>query len=133
MEQRTVMRYSMAFKQQVANDLESGRFVSILDAQEHYGICGNGTIQSWLKRYGKHHLCAKVIKVEAPDEKDQIRQLKQRIKQLEQALGRTQADKVLEEAFLEIACGALGQDVEAFKKKVGIARSIPPKNTPEKR
>jgi transposase len=133
MEQRTVMRYSMAFKQQVANDLESGRFDSVLQAQEHYGICGNGTIQRWLKRYGKQHLCARVIRVETPDEKDQIRQLKQRIKQLEQTLGRTQAEKVLGDAFLEIACETLGQDVDAFKKKVGTPLSMPPKNSPDKR
>jgi len=118
----------MAFKQQVVSDLESGRFSSQLEAQWHYGICGNGTIQRWLKYYGKNHLCARVIKVEKPDEKDRIRQLKQQIKQLEQALGRTQADKILNEAFLEIACEDLGQEVEAFKKKVDTRLSIRPKS-----
>jgi len=132
MEQRVVMRYSMAFKQQVVRDLESGRFVSILAAQEHYGICGNGTIQDWLKRYGKQHLCARVIKVETPDEKDQMRQLKQRIKQLEQALGRTQAENVLNQEFLKLACDGLGQEVEVFKKKVGTRLCMPPKNAPGK-
>lgn len=132
MEQRVVMRYSMAFKQQVVRDLESGRFVSILAAQEHYGICGNGTIQDWLKRYGKQHLCARVIKVETPDEKDQMRQLKQRIKQLEQALGRTQAENVLNQEFLKLACDGLGQEVEVFKKKVGTPLCMPPKNAPGK-
>lgn len=130
MEQRTVIRYSTAFKQQVVNALESGRFRSQLEAQSHYGICGNGTIQRWLKYYGKDHLCARIIKVEKPDEKDQIRHLKHQIKQLEQALGRTQADNILNEAFLEIACEDLGQEVEAFKKKVGTKLSILPTNNP---
>ena len=66
--------------------------------------------------------------MEKPDEKDRIRQLKQQIKQLEQALGRTQADKILNEAFLEIACEDLGQEVEAFKKKVDTRLSIRPKS-----
>lgn len=126
MEHRTVIRYSTAFKQQVVRDLESGRFASIRQAQEHYGIRGDGQIQIWLRRYGKEYLCPRRIRVEKPDEKDQIRQLKKKIKQLEQALGRTQADHVLNETFLEIACEELGQDVEVFKKKVDIEASIRP-------
>lgn len=126
MEPKTVIRYSTAFKQQVVRDLEAGRFASFRQAMEHYGIRGNGRIQNWLREYGKEHLCGRVIRVEKPNEKDQIQQLKKKIKQLEQALGRTQADKVLNETFLEIACEELGQDVEAFKKKVGIEASIKP-------
>jgi transposase len=133
MELRSVLRYSMAFKQQVVSDLESGRFGSIGAAQEHYGIMGASTIPRWLRKYGKNHLCARVIRVEKPDERDQIRTLKKRIKELEQALGRTQADKVLSETFFEIACEELGQEPETFKKKVGSGPSIKPKNDPKKK
>jgi hypothetical protein len=61
-----------------------------------------------------------------PDEKDQIKQLKSQVKQLQQALGRTQAEKVLNEAFLEIACEKLGEDVEEFKKKADSQQSAKP-------
>lgn len=132
MEQRVVMRYSMAFKQQVVKDLESGRFGSIGQAQRHYGITGAVTIRKWLHRYGKDHLCPKVVRVEKPDEKDQIRQLKQRIQQLEQALGQTQAENVLNQEFLKLACDGLGQEVEVFKKKVGTPLCMPPKSAPGK-
>lgn len=126
MASRVVIRYSAAFKQQVVSDLESGRFGSLQSAQEHYGIGGLGTVQNWLRKYGKNHLCTRVVKVEKPDEKDQVRQLKKKIRELEQALGRTQAENVLNQSFLEIACQGLGEDVEAFKKKADTRRSIRP-------
>jgi hypothetical protein len=132
MVQKLVYRYSIAFQQQVVGDLEEGRFHSINEAKEHYGIRGDGTIQRWLNRYGRNRICPKVVRVEKPNEKDQIRQLKKRVRQLEQALGRTQADKVLNEAFLELACEKLGQDVKSFKKKADIEASIGPKRDTKK-
>jgi hypothetical protein len=67
-------------------------------------------------------LVPKVVRVEKPDEADQIRQLKQEIRQLQEALGRTQLENVLNESFLEIACERLGEEVEAFKKKAATKR-----------
>ena len=130
MKQRTVFRYSISFKQQVIQQLESGRFCSISEAQEHYGIKGSETIQNWLRRYGRNHLCAKVIRVEKPDEKDQIRTLKKQIKQLKEALGQTQAERILNEEFLKIACEQLGQEVETFKKKADIVLFTDPEKDP---
>ena len=97
--------------------MEAGRFSSINEAKEHYGIRGDNTIQLWLRKYGRNHLCPRIVRVEMPDEKGQIKQLKKQVKQLQQVLGRTQAEKVINEAFLEIACEKLGEDVEEFKKK----------------
>jgi transposase-like protein len=117
MEQKVVYRYSTAFKRQVVDELESGRFGSVNQAKEHYGIAGCGTINGWVRRLGRNDLCAKVVKVEKPDEKDQVRQLSKQVKELEQLLGRKEAEKALNDAFLEMACEELGVDVEEFKKK----------------
>jgi len=117
MEQKIVVRYSEAFKIQVVNDLESGRFDNINQATKHYGIKGPCTITKWLKKYGRNHLCPKVIYVKKPNEQDQIKQLRKEIKELQMALGITQTEKVLEKSFLKIACEKLGTDVEDFKKK----------------
>ena len=122
MRQNTVYRYSMSFKQQVIEQLEAGRFSSINEAKEHFGIRGEYTIQKWLRKYGRNHLCPKVVRVEKPDEKNRIRELKKQIRQLKEALGQTQAEKVLGQAFLEIACEKLGEDVDEFKKKADIVR-----------
>ena len=119
MDRRIIVRYSMSFKQQVVRELESGRFSSISEVKEHYGITGASTIQNWLVKYGRNHLCPKVVRVEKPNEKDQILQLKRQIKQLKEALGQTQAENVINQEFLKIACEQLGRDVESFKKKAG--------------
>lgn len=130
MQPKTEIRYSVAFKQQVVADLENGRFGTILAASEHYGIRGAVTIRRWLQRFGKNHLIPKVVRVEKPDEADQIRQLKKQIRQLQEALGKTQMKSVLNESFLEIACERLGVDVEAFKKKVATKGSTDPGSEP---
>lgn len=121
-----VYRYSVCFKRQVVWELESGRFASIEAARRHYDIGGSQTIKGWLKRFGKNHLRAKVVRVEKPDEADRVRQLQRRIQDLERALGRTQAENVLNAEYLKIACEQLGQEVEAFKKKPVGGRSTPP-------
>jgi transposase len=125
MGQRTVVRYSSCFKRQVVADLESGRLSSIEAARAHYGIGGATTIQRWLGQLGKNHLQAKVVRVQRPDEVDQMRQLKQRIVELERALGRTAAENVLHAEYLKQACDAMGEDVEAFKKKSAGGLSTP--------
>ncbi len=121
MNQRIIVRYSMSFKHQVVKELESGRFSSISQAKEHYGIAGAETIRNWLVRYGRNHLCPKVVRVEKPEEKNQIQELKKQIKQLKEALGQTQAENVINQEFLKIACEQMGQDLDSFKKKAGTA------------
>ena len=124
MSQSILIRYSNSFKRQVVSEIESGRFDNINQAQRHYGITGCGTVRRWLEQFGRNHLCPKVIRVEKPNEKDRIRELKKQVRQLKEALGQTQAEKVIGDAFLEIACEDMGVDVEEFKKKVDIKRSI---------
>lgn len=113
---RVIKRYSECFKRQVVDELESGRFDSITQARLHHGIPGTTTVQAWIKNYGRNHLQAKVVRVEKPDEQDQLRAYKKRVSQLEQALGKTQAENVLNATFLKLACEWMGQDVENFKK-----------------
>ena len=120
----TQIRYSESFKMQVIKELESGEFSSLNRAQSHYGIKGSMTIKKWLKRYGRNHLISKVVRVEAPDEKQRIQELKDQNRQLKIALGETQAENLLNQAFLEIACRDLGQDLDSFKKKVATKQSI---------
>lgn len=129
MDQRIIVRYSMSFKQQVVEELESGRFSSILKAKEHYGIAGAGTVRSWLVKYGRNHLCPKVVRVEKPNEKDKILELKKQIRQLKEALGQTQAENVINQEFLKIACEEMGKDVESFKKKAGTELFTKPDNS----
>lgn len=130
MDERVIVRYSIAFKRQVVEELESGRFSSICQARAHYGIAGGSTIKNWLRHYGRNELCAKVVRVEKPNEKDQIQGLKKQLRQLKEALGQTQAEKVIGEEFLKMACEKMGVDVEDFKKKAVGRLFTGPKTDP---
>jgi transposase-like protein len=126
MRNRVQIRYSACFRQRVISELESGRFASAEAARVHYGIGGSSTIDKWLRRYGRNHLRAKVVIVQVPDEIDQLKALRQQVAELERALGRTQAQSVLNRSYLELACEELGQDVEVFIKKGDGRRCIGP-------
>ena len=126
MNSRTIVRYSLAFRRQVVSDLEDGRFDSIEAARVHYGIGGMPTIKGWLRRFGKNHLIPKVVVVQKPNEKDQIRQLKRQVQELQRVLGKSHVREVLSEEFLRMACEQLGQDMESFKKKAATKQGTPP-------
>ena len=79
---RQVIRYSEAFKLQVISELESGKLSSIFEAQRRYGIRGGQTVQNWLKKYGRNHLMNKIIKVQTPKDRDEVKELKKRIREL---------------------------------------------------
>ena len=117
MQRSVVVRYSESFRQQVVADIEAGRFASVNQARLHYGIKGEATVTKWLRKYGREKLSPKVIRVEKPDEKKEIIELRKKVKELQNALGYTQAENVLNQSFLKLACRDLGCDVEEFKKK----------------
>lgn len=117
MEERIIHRYSQAFKRQVVEELESGRFTSIKEAGLHHGISGATTVRDWVRRFGKNHLLAKVVRVEQVGEVDVIVDLRRQIERLQKALGQTQAQNLLNAEYLKLACEQMGQGVEDFKKK----------------
>jgi transposase len=120
------IRYSMSFKRQVVEELESGRFRSIQEARDHYGIGGTMTVRRWLERFGKNHLLPKVVRVEKPGEANELRRLKQENRQLREALGEAHLKSVLDASFLKLACQRFGEDPESFKKKHGMPPSLTP-------
>lgn len=118
-EVRRVMRYSEAFKRKVVEELETGVVSSVNEAQRRYGIRGSMTVRRWVRRLGKNHLLAKVVRVETPDEKHEIDQLRRQVRELEHALAQTRMKELLAEAQFEILCQEQGiRDIEAQKKKV---------------
>ena len=101
---KEVIRYSDAFKLQVVSELESGKFKCIFEARKRYDIRGCGTIENWMKKYGKNHLLNKVVIVQTTEEKDQLKAMKREIHELKAALGDAYLDLRLEKAWVEIAC-----------------------------
>jgi transposase-like protein len=112
-----VIRYSEAFKMGVVRELESSG-LTFGELQRKYGIGGEGTVQYWVRKYG-NGTRGKVIRVQKPEEIDQLKQAKDRVRLLEMALADANVELVLERAYMRLACERAGiTDLEGFKKKV---------------
>ena len=130
---KAVVRYSEGFKLQVVSELESGKFKCIFKARTRYGIKGCGTIERWLRKYGKNHLLNKVVRVESPKDRDQLKEMKAEIRELKSALADAHLDLRLERAWFELACEAGGiADIDSFKKKAGTTPCIKHRKTKKK-
>jgi transposase len=115
---RLAIRYSEAFKLQVVRELEAGRFESPGEARRAYGVKGNGTVEKWVRRFGKDHLLGKVVRVMKADEQAEVQALRKQVRELKAALADAHLDLKLDAAYLKIACRTAGiEDVEGFKKK----------------
>ncbi len=99
--QRIFHRYSLAFKQKVVSEIESGK-LSISEAKKIYDIAGCGTIPQWLKKLGKAHLMNKVIHIQMKDEKDKIKLLEQQKRALESALAQAQLKIITLESTIKV-------------------------------
>ena len=119
----TTIRYSEAFKLEVIDSLSTCKYKSIADAKRAFGITGCGTVERWLVKYGREEFLNKTIRIETVKERDEKKELRKRIKDLETALADAHIDGTLEHAFLEIACERLGVDIETFKKKHALTLS----------
>lgn len=120
-DQRVVKKYSSAFKLKVVNEIESGK-LSINQAMEIYDIGGNATISRWIKNLGKSHLLSKIVRIEMKDETDKVKELKERVRQLEKLLANKELDNLMNEAFLELLAEDNEVDLDEFKKKVDKER-----------
>ena len=116
-------RYSESFKRQVVDEIDRGKFLSPYKAQKAYDIRGNGTIERWIRKYGREDLLPKRIRIETMQEVDRLKEARKRIKELEAALADAHIDNCLEHAFLEIACERMETDLDDFKKKDALTLS----------
>ena len=101
METVTIKRYSLAFKQSVVREYENGESLSGL--QRKYGISGAATIKNWVERFGRYGTRHKLMVIQKPEEQQRIRELEERITELEKALAQITLDKLMLLATLEVA------------------------------
>ena len=86
---KIVIRYSEAFKHQIVKEIEEGG-LALEEVRVKYGIKGYSTIQGWIKRIGKLGALPKIVRVETPDEKSQIKELERQVQELKNSLAETQ-------------------------------------------
>jgi transposase len=108
---KEVRQYSLAFKQMIVDQVESGKF-TISEAKRTYDIGGWGTIPKWLKRFGKDHLLNKVVRIEMKGEKDRIKELERQKRELESALAQAHLKNICLEALIESVEEHYGVDVK---------------------
>lgn len=115
--------YSEAFKRQVVDELGRGKHRSIEAARRAYGIKGAPTVYTWVRKYGSEDLLPKRVKVETLKERDELKEARKRIRDLECAVANAHMDYCLEKGYLQAACDRLGEDMDAFKKKFAMTLS----------
>jgi transposase len=120
--ERKVIRYSEAFKQQVVQEIESGKH-SFASARKTYGITGGPTLNCWFKKLGKLDSIPMIIRVEKPNEKDRVKDLERQIRELKNSLAETQVRYLVAESYFEVVCEQQGLDAEQVKKKLEAKRS----------
>lgn len=119
------IRYSEAFKVAVVRELEEND-LPFAHVRQKYGIKGCETVQKWVRKYGNGSR-GKVIRVQKPEEIDEVKRLKERMRRLETALADANLDLALERAYTRLACERAGiKDVEEFKKKAHGQPGTPP-------
>jgi len=129
-DQKTIIRYSTAFKQKVVSEIESGKF-SIETARKIYDIGGGSTIHSWIKKFGKNHLLSKVVRIEMKDEKDKLKELENQKQQLESALAQAHLKLICLESLIESVEEYYSIDVKKnFGTQVQQELLQKPKNNP---
>ena len=98
--QGVTYRYSLAFKQKVVSEIESGQ-LTVADAKRIYDIPHSNTIYRWIRQLGKNHLIKKVIRVEMKDEKDKLKELERKNRELESALAQSHLKNIALESVIE--------------------------------
>lgn len=117
-----VIRYSEAFKRQVVEEYEAEGGGNLQELRRKYDIRGAGTIQRWVRKYGRQHLLPKVVRVETMEERDELRRLRQEVRELKEALCRSRVELLVAESYVELACEEMGRPVEEFKKNAASRR-----------
>lgn len=119
----TSIRYSEAFKRQVVEQIDRGKYHTAEEARRAYGIRGTMTVGRWIRAYGRAELQVKRVRIETMQEIDEMKAARKRIRELEGALADAHMDCLLEHAFLEIACERMDTTPEDFKKKHALTLS----------
>ena len=113
--QNAGIRYSEAFKMAVVREVEE-QDLPFEQVRRKYGIGGCWTVQGWVRKLG-HGSRGKRIRVEKPEEINELARLRAELRRAKEALADAHIDLALERAFTELACERAGVDAAEFKKK----------------
>jgi transposase-like protein len=111
-ERKTLIRYSISFKQKVVKEIEA-EGLNISEVARRYDIKGGQTIQNWIRKFGQNHLLSKIVRVEMKGEKDRVKELEGELKRVKLAL----ADATLKNDVLETIITMVNDHYQTDVKK----------------
>lgn len=110
--------FSPTLRKEVVGLVESGK-VSVSGAAREYMVTRN-TIYRWIHRYSTYNKKGATLVVDKDSHSEKIKQLQQKIAELEQAVGHKQMQIDYYEKFIDLASEEVGEDL---KKKYDSAAS----------
>jgi len=114
-------RYSEGFKLKILSELSSGKY-SKNQLSKIYGIQAS-TMNEWVRKYERTDLMNTRIMVETKDEISRLKALQKEIEQLKKVIVKKDLDRLVDDAYLEVAAQKLGyKTVAELKKKLNINR-----------
>ncbi len=124
---RKLRRYSEEFKKDIVQLFEQGKF-SVCQMERLYGV-SNGTIYQWIYKYSTFNEKGYRIIEMKKSQTNKVKQLEQRIKELERLVGRKQIEIDYLETMMEVAKEELDIDI---KKNFGTPRLEKPESRKKK-
>jgi transposase len=107
--------FSETLKRKIVHDIEKGK-ASIMRVMGEYDV-RRQTVYKWLNKYSRHLQSNKTIVIQMDSEAYKTKELENRIKELEAALGRKQLEVDYLNKMIELGKEKLGVDL---KKKLEI-------------
>lgn len=101
-ERSRIYRYSEAFKKQVMDEIESGKY-TIHQAKKVYGIKGESTINYWIKKANRKAIMTKVVRIEKASEVSKIKELEDKLRQMEKAMSHLVVENGILKATVSLA------------------------------
>lgn len=111
-------QFSPTLRKQIVGLIESGK-LSVAAASREYLVSAT-SIYRWIYRYSTYNKKGTVLVVDKDSQTEKLKQMQQRIAELEQAVGHKQMQIDYYEKFIDLASEEVGQDL---KKKYDSAAS----------
>jgi transposase-like protein len=110
--------FSPTLRKDIVRLIESGK-ISVAAASREYDV-SKTTIYRWIYRYSTYNKKGAVLVVDKDSQAEKLKQMQQKIAELEQAVGHKQMQIDYYEKFIDLASEEVGEDL---KKKYGSAAS----------
>lgn len=112
---KQAIRYSHSFKMEAVRELEK-EGESFEKVRRKYGVKGTSTVQRWVRQYGTGKIGG-MIRMEKPEEINELARLKKENRKLKEALADAHIDLAMEKECAKMLADMAGvKDLEGFKK-----------------